>query len=592
MNGQQGWPPSEQVHQTQQFYNKVWEGANSSSFNQINSINTNNTFTHTHANLLKNLNHNNNTSNNNHTTSLSNLAANLSNNNVPSYLATLYNAHRLAAQAQTQASHTQSQVAGLQNTPTQASQQNSHTSTQTPQINALNLLNLGKLNSTPAAATHQQLNDLLNGHSNPSATNNNSNLLNTPTLHNALSNLAQNSRSASTPPVNSTHHSLDNNHPSHHHTKNLQNLNNLQSNVSTTQKNSNLLDNNNNLITKSTTNSSTVLNNLGSQVNKNNQNHNQNHHNPSHNLHSSQNSTISFENNLESTMTRRSSHNDISEISRPHASTQASQVQTPTHITHASQAGHPSTQNRVNSPPQNIDFLDILAKGAQQNQNQHLNPNANVNTNPNPNNNPNNNPTTMQRFQFKKNPNSRIQNPASTAKYKAIDIHGNGILNDMYSEEHPSHEHLNLNLNPDEMGDFQNQFSMIANLTSAMDMQNGHGGVSGLHSANANHMPAHYNDSKVKTPWIHPETIYKPGSEGLAEEIVDFVNYIKTTPEEIYMRQKIIHKIKTVVNEVFPECKLKVFGSFKTGLYWVGLVFREKFFFFCMESTLFLIRKY
>ena len=68
-------------------------------------------------------------------------------------------------------------------------------------------------------------------------------------------------------------------------------------------------------------------------------------------------------------------------------------------------------------------------------------------------------------------------------------------------------------------------------------------------------------------PWIKHNKQYKRGSEGLTEEIHDFLRYIETTPEEHYMRRTVVKRIKKVIKDVFPHAKIRVFGSYKTGLY-------------------------
>jgi len=53
----------------------------------------------------------------------------------------------------------------------------------------------------------------------------------------------------------------------------------------------------------------------------------------------------------------------------------------------------------------------------------------------------------------------------------------------------------------------------------------------------------------------------------LHEEIVDFFNYMSPTEEEHVVRLNVVHRIKTVINNLWPESVVEIFGSFRTGLY-------------------------
>ena len=69
------------------------------------------------------------------------------------------------------------------------------------------------------------------------------------------------------------------------------------------------------------------------------------------------------------------------------------------------------------------------------------------------------------------------------------------------------------------------------------------------------------------TPWRRLRSQYDSGIIGLHQEIEDFYNYMKPKPEEHLMRENVVKKIKSVVNEVWPQAKVDYFGSFRTGLY-------------------------
>ncbi|OTF69502.1 PAP-associated domain-containing protein 5-like protein [Euroglyphus maynei] len=98
------------------------------------------------------------------------------------------------------------------------------------------------------------------------------------------------------------------------------------------------------------------------------------------------------------------------------------------------------------------------------------------------------------------------------------------------------------------------------------------------HMAKRNHSdnPAstyNFNDNKNicakynGTPWRTIRGHYSPGIIGLHQEIEDFYNYMRPTPEEQFMRQNVVKRISTVINNFWPEAKVDYFGSFRTGLY-------------------------
>ncbi|XP_022643352.1 non-canonical poly(A) RNA polymerase protein Trf4-1-like isoform X2 [Varroa destructor] len=68
-------------------------------------------------------------------------------------------------------------------------------------------------------------------------------------------------------------------------------------------------------------------------------------------------------------------------------------------------------------------------------------------------------------------------------------------------------------------------------------------------------------------PWKKPERQYKPGVEGLTEEIEDFFKYITPTSEEHAARESIVNQLKELITAKWPEAELHVFGSFRTNLY-------------------------
>ncbi|KAH9281603.1 Non-canonical poly(A) RNA polymerase PAPD7 [Echinococcus granulosus] len=74
-------------------------------------------------------------------------------------------------------------------------------------------------------------------------------------------------------------------------------------------------------------------------------------------------------------------------------------------------------------------------------------------------------------------------------------------------------------------------------------------------------------ESKREPLWKQEGKIYNPGVVGLHEEIIDFVNYVCPSPEEHWVREIIISKVRNVIYSLWRECRVEVFGSFSTGLY-------------------------
>lgn len=68
-------------------------------------------------------------------------------------------------------------------------------------------------------------------------------------------------------------------------------------------------------------------------------------------------------------------------------------------------------------------------------------------------------------------------------------------------------------------------------------------------------------------PWRALRTKYDRGVVGLHQEIEDFHKYISPTPEETYVRNMVVTKMKKLIKELWPAARLQIFGSFRTGLY-------------------------
>ena len=53
----------------------------------------------------------------------------------------------------------------------------------------------------------------------------------------------------------------------------------------------------------------------------------------------------------------------------------------------------------------------------------------------------------------------------------------------------------------------------------------------------------------------------------LHEEIEDFFQWMVPTPLEHEARIDVVGRVRTVIRKLWPQAKVDIFGSFKTGLY-------------------------
>ena len=67
------------------------------------------------------------------------------------------------------------------------------------------------------------------------------------------------------------------------------------------------------------------------------------------------------------------------------------------------------------------------------------------------------------------------------------------------------------------------------------------------------------------TPWKAKNYIQSP--IGLHEEMHDFLNYIKPRPEEGAIRRDVVERVKAVIQQLWPQAKVELYGSCQTGLY-------------------------
>ncbi|XP_013197542.1 non-canonical poly(A) RNA polymerase protein Trf4-1 [Amyelois transitella] len=68
-------------------------------------------------------------------------------------------------------------------------------------------------------------------------------------------------------------------------------------------------------------------------------------------------------------------------------------------------------------------------------------------------------------------------------------------------------------------------------------------------------------------PWRIPNYMYKPGILGLHEEIEHFYNYMSPTETEHMVRTTVVARIRSAILSLWPQARVEVFGSFRTGLY-------------------------
>lgn len=69
------------------------------------------------------------------------------------------------------------------------------------------------------------------------------------------------------------------------------------------------------------------------------------------------------------------------------------------------------------------------------------------------------------------------------------------------------------------------------------------------------------------TPWRPNNFVYSRGILGLHQEIEQFYNHMIPTPVEHALRVEVVSRIEQVVLSLWPNARVEVFGSFRTGLY-------------------------
>ncbi|EXB51373.1 PAP-associated domain-containing protein 5 [Morus notabilis] len=79
--------------------------------------------------------------------------------------------------------------------------------------------------------------------------------------------------------------------------------------------------------------------------------------------------------------------------------------------------------------------------------------------------------------------------------------------------------------------------------------------------------PAREAEPRLESGWFRGNSKFKSPMLQLHKEIVDFCEFLSPTPEEQDARNAAIERVFDVIKYIWPNCKVEVFGSFKTGLY-------------------------
>ena len=107
---------------------------------------------------------------------------------------------------------------------------------------------------------------------------------------------------------------------------------------------------------------------------------------------------------------------------------------------------------------------------------------------------------------------------------------------------------------------------------SSMDVNGPHSSVdAGIKNGNRKRYQGsdHYGftpyNGRISPCWKLRE--YEFNSLGLHEEVLDFCKYISPRPSEEAMRNEVVQRVRSVIQNKWPEAMVEVFGSFNTGLY-------------------------
>ncbi|KAJ4875662.1 Nucleotidyltransferase family protein [Raphanus sativus] len=74
-------------------------------------------------------------------------------------------------------------------------------------------------------------------------------------------------------------------------------------------------------------------------------------------------------------------------------------------------------------------------------------------------------------------------------------------------------------------------------------------------------------EPRLETNWFNEKSCSKIPMLQLHKEIVDFSEFLLPTLEEKAQRDAAMDSVRSVIQYIWPDCKVEVFGSYKTGLY-------------------------
>ncbi|KFK26997.1 hypothetical protein AALP_AA8G320800 [Arabis alpina] len=74
-------------------------------------------------------------------------------------------------------------------------------------------------------------------------------------------------------------------------------------------------------------------------------------------------------------------------------------------------------------------------------------------------------------------------------------------------------------------------------------------------------------ESRLESNWFSENSFSKIPMLQLHKEIVDFCEFLMPTDEEKSMRDEAMDGVRSVIQYIWPNCKVEVFGSYRTGLY-------------------------
>ncbi|XP_077251341.1 nucleotidyltransferase family protein [Tasmannia lanceolata] len=74
-------------------------------------------------------------------------------------------------------------------------------------------------------------------------------------------------------------------------------------------------------------------------------------------------------------------------------------------------------------------------------------------------------------------------------------------------------------------------------------------------------------DKTLERAWFRPNARFKSPMLQLHKEILDFCDFISPTQDEKASRAAAVQRVFEVIKYIWPNCRVEVFGSFKTGLY-------------------------